>query len=85
MLLTGRVMCLVCSWSSDRSTKLGLDKTCSSISTQGRALATHGGPWRQTFAPGRPGNHIQGTLDFTGRAENNGQQVAGHDDRLNIF
>ena len=60
------VMCLVCSWSSNGSTKLAMDKTCSSISTQGRALAAHGGPWRQTFAPGRPENHIQGTLDFTG-------------------
>ena len=60
------VMCLVCSWSSDGSTKFGLDKTCSSITTQGCALAAPGGPWHQTFAPGWPENHIQGTLDFTG-------------------
>ena len=60
------VTCLLTRRSSDGSTKLGLDKTCSSISTQGCALAAHGEPWRQTFAPGRPENHIQGTLDFTG-------------------
>lgn len=46
------VMCLVCSWSRDGSTKLGPDKTCSSITTQGRSLAAPGG------VPGRPENHI---------------------------